>query len=482
MNFTSIYSYLKTRFYNFINLFWYLFDYIGKFRPTYLSKKTLLNDLDVDYMPPRFVEEEKKEEEEQNEEKKEDDLMEGVDSTVKQVYFNKDEIVSMFNESKKNFSSSSTLHEKIYYFSKLTTFQFRKMDKIIKEELDKLWETETEEVFLSILKQVDWSISRDYYIKHFYNSKLLYYKVISARPLFQKVFYDDVYKHKEKERNVYNDTLKFLFARASDENESINIRADCLDTIVTYGRKHEQEKADDMIRELGQLYVDNKERTIYTNSQNVHTKGIQKTAISSLKNLATYHRPNENVDAIYEMILNKLMDQEEKREKVIKSLKRILIDPTLFQGFNVSQILSIIWQEIERLAYCKDDLENRLIEELYDADETCSSGYFTRLINVLSGYSPHVKIGITIEEELIARVTNSIKTHINALDFLDKERLALEMMEEDKDPNSFRNKLRARTFEDIWNNIILADNYTEKIKEEHIREMVYIRLKSFFGN
>ena len=104
--------------------------------------------------------------------------MEGVDSTVKQVYFNKDEIVSMFNESKKNFSSSSTLHEKIYYFSKLTTFQFRKMDKIIKEELDKLWETETEEVFLSILKQVDWSISRDYYIKHFYNSKLLYYKVI----------------------------------------------------------------------------------------------------------------------------------------------------------------------------------------------------------------------------------------------------------------------------------------------------------------
>jgi hypothetical protein len=355
MIFVSIYNYFTTPFYRFVNLLWTLYDYIGKLRPTSLSKKTLLNDLDVEYTPPRFVEEEK-------EEKKEDDLMEGVDSSVKQVYFNKDEIVSMFKESKNKFTSSTNLHEKIYYFSKLTTFQFRKMDKIIKEELDKLWDSETEEVFLSILKQVDWAISKEYYIKHFYNSKLLYYKVISARPVFQKVFYDDVYKYKEKERYVYNDTLKFLFDRATDENESINIRADCLDTIVTYGRKHEKEKADDMIRELGQLYTENKERTIYTNSQNVHTKGIQKTAISSLTNLATYHRPAENVDAIYEMILNKLIEQEDKREKVIKSLKRIIIDPTLFQGFNVSQILSIIWQEIERLTYCKDELENRLIE------------------------------------------------------------------------------------------------------------------------
>jgi hypothetical protein len=94
---------------------------------------------------------------------------------------------------------------------------------------------------------------------------------------------------------------------------------------------------------------------------------------------------------------------------------------------------------------------------LYDADETCSSGYFTRLINVLSGYSPHVKIGITIEEELIARVTQAIKNHINTLDFIEKERLSLEIMEEDNDPNSFRNNLRSRTYEDIWKNIILKE-------------------------
>lgn len=479
MNFTTFYSYFLNHLYRFFNLFWKVYDSIGRLRP---SQKTPINnvidDTDIVTSSPPFEFEEEKEE---KEEEKKDDLMEEVDTSVKQIYFNKEEIVSMFKESKDKFIHAANLQEKIYYFTKLSTFQFRKMDKIIKEELDKLWETETEEVFLSILKHVDWSISKEYYIKHFYHSKLLYYKVISARPVFQKVFYDDVFKYKEKERNVYNDTLKFLFNRASDVNESINIRADCLDTIVTYGRKHEKEKADDMIRELGQLYTENKERTIYTNSQNVHTTGIQKTAISSLTNLATYHRPTENVDSIYEMVLNKLISHEDKREKVIKSLKRIIMDPTLFQGFNVSQILSIIWQEIERLSASKDELENRLIEELYDADETCSSGYFTRLINVLSGFSPHVKIGITIEEELIARVIQAIKNHINTLDFLEKERLSLEMMEEDNDPNSFRNKLRSVTYEDIWQNIVLREKYTEKIKEEHIREMIEIKLRDYFG-
>lgn len=481
MNFTTFYHYILSKLYKFTNFFWILYDYIGNLRPSSPSKTTLISDIVSSQSSPPFEFEKEEEEQEEKKTEENDELMEGVDSSVKQVYFNKDEIVSMFNESKNKFLTSADLEEKIYYFTKLSTFQFRKMDKIIKEQLDSLWVTETEEVFLSILKHVDWSISKEYYIKHFYNSKLLYYKVISARPVFQKVFYDDVYKHKEKERNVYNDTLKFLFDRAADENESINIRADCLDTIVTYGRKHEKEKADDMILELGQLYIEDKERSFYTNSQNVHTRGIQKTAISSLTNLATYHRPSENVDAIYEMILNKLVSDEDKREKVIKSLKRIIIDPTLFQGFNVSQILSIIWQEIERLEKYKDELENRLIEELYDADETCSSGYFTRLINVLSGFSPHVKIGITIEEELIARVIQGIKNHINTLDFLEKERLSLEMMEEDNDPTSFRNQLRSRTYEDIWENIVLKDNYTGHIKEEHIKEMINIKLRDYFG-
>jgi hypothetical protein len=388
----------------------------------------------------------------------------------------------MFNDAKSNFFNSSSLQEKIFYFSKVQTFQLRKIDKIIKEELEKLFEQETEEVFLSILKNVDWGISKDFYIKHFYNSKLLYYKVISARPLFQKVFYDDLYTFKDKVRNVYNDTLNFLFSRAEDDNESINIRADCLDIILTYGRKLEKEKAEQMIKDLGQLYVENKERTIYTNSQNVHTDGVQKTAISSLINLATYHRPTENIDAIYEMVLNKLVDEEDKREKVIKSIKRIIIDPTLFQGFNISQILSIIWQEIERLVKHKNELEIRLIEELYESDETCSSGYFTRLINVLMGFSPHVKIGITLEEELIARVVQYIKKFINKLDFLEKERLSLEIMEKDDDPNSFRNTLKRDTKTHIWEELITKENYTEKLKEEHIQEMIDIKLNDFFGN
>lgn len=410
-----------------------------------------------------------------------EDLEDDVDMDSKKMYFNRDEIFGLFKDSRENFAKSLTLKDKVYYFTQISHFQIRKIDKIIKEELEKLILTETDEVFLSILKNIDWSISKEFYIKHFYNCKLLYYKLISAKPIFQKVFYDDNYTYKGKLRIVYDDTLKFLMARSLDENESINIRAECLDTIITYGRKLEREKADDLIKTLGQLYVENKEKTIYTNSQNVHTQGVQRTAVSSLLNLATYHRPTENIDLIYEMVLNKLVEDEDKREKVIKSLKRIIMDPTLFQGFNISQILSIVWQEIERLRKYKAELENRLIEELYDSDETCSSGYFTRIINVLSGYSVHVKIGISPEEELISRVVQSIKNKISKLEFIDKERLSLEIMDEDNDPNSFRMKLKAEAYDEIWNNIIEPNNYIEKIKEEHIKEMINLKLNDFFG-
>lgn len=425
--------------------------------------------------------EENEVQEEKNNDQEEDDLMKDIQEDSKQMYFNRDEIHNMFNESREQFAKAITLQEKMYFFTKFSNFQIRKMDKIIKEELDKLITTETDEVFLSILKNVDWSISKEYYTKHFYNCKLLYYKLISAKPLFQKVFYDDFYTHKEKLRNIYNDTLNFLMGRAKDENESINIRAECLDTIITYGRNKERTEAEEIIKELGQLYTDNKDRTIYTNSQNVHSHGVQKTAISSLINLATYHRPKENIDLIYEMVLNKLVDKEEKREKVIKALKRIILDPTLFQGFNISQVLSIVWQEIERLSKYKDELESRLIEELYDSDETCSSGYFTRIINVLSGFSVHVKIGISPEEELISRVVQYIKNRISKLEYLDRERLSLEIVDEDPDPNSFRMKLKSQTRDSLWADVIEANNYTEKIKEEHLKEMIELKLDSFFG-
>jgi hypothetical protein len=469
MNFNQ---YLYSIYISFTNFIWTIF---GGITDVTFSKEVISKSNSFEIESLDIEEEEKKQDDEHN------DLLDEVNLEVKQMYFNRDEILNFFNKSREEFAKSLTLQDKVYFFKKLSNFQIRKMDKIIKEELDNLFEKETDEIFLSILKDVDWEISKEYYTKHFYNCKLLYYKLISAKPLFLKIMYDYNYTYKGKLRNVYTDTLNFLFSRAKDENESINIRAECLDTILTYGRLKEQEEADVIIKQLGQMYIENKDKTIYTNSQNVHSDGVQKTSARSLLNLATYHRPCDNLDKIYEMILNKLVDQEEKREKVIKALKRIMMDPTLFQGFNISQILSIVWQEIERLTKHKSSLEERLIEELYDADETCSSGYFTRLINVLSGFSIHVKIGISIEEEIIARVTQYIKNRTNKLDNLEKERLSLEIMDEDNDPSSFRIKLREETRVDVWKNVIEENKYNEKLKEDHLKEMINIKLNYFFG-
>jgi len=145
------------------------------------------------------------------------------------------------------------------------------------------------------------------------------------------------------------------------------------------------------------------------------------------------------------LILVKLCDNIEKRKKVIKSLKRIVMDSTKINALSISQILSIVWKEIERQRKHKEELENRLIEELYEADDTCTSGFFTRFINVLVGYSPLVKIEIYPEEDAEVKIVALIKNELNGMSTLDKERLTVEILDKDPDPSSFRNQLKSQT-------------------------------------
>lgn len=86
-----------------------------------------------------------------------------------------------------------------------------------------------------------------------------------------------------------------------------------------------------------------------------------------------------------------------------------------------------------------------------------------------------------MEEEIIARVTQYIKNRISKLEHLEKERLSLEMMDEDNDPTSFRMKLREETREEAWKHVIEANKYNEKLKEDHLKEMINIKLNHFFG-
>lgn len=421
---------------------------------------------------------------EKKEEKKievEDDIFTSVDFTKKVIYYNSEQISDLLLSNEDKIQAAKEIQDKVFYFSRMERFPIYGINKRIKEELEKIFEKESDEVLLQILNVLDFEISKEFYIRQFYRCKELYYKLLSARVLLERINIYETYYIFEKHRCVYKDIEKFFFERARDENESVNIRADCLDALLMYCydvniRKEVQTD----IEKMGNLYTENKEQTIYTNSQNVHSTGIQQTAIASLKNLSFMHHPESNLDDLYQLIIIKLVNDNEKRDKVMKSLKRILMDPSRINALNISQILSIVWKEIQRQVKHKQELESRLIEELYEADDTCTSGFFTRLLNVLSGFSPLVKISISSEEDAVVKITNIIKSKLSKLNSLDKEKLSLEVLDSDPDPNSFRLVLKDETRDIIKNHESLLE-LTIELGDDKINYLIEQRLDGFFG-
>jgi hypothetical protein len=434
-------------------------------------KTTEINDIEV----------EKSEKKEEKQVEVEDDIFTSVDFTKKVIYLNSQQISDLLVSNQDKLSAAKEIQDKVFYFSRMERFPIYGIKKRIVKELENVYDNESDEVLLQILNVLEFEITKDFYIRHFYRCKELYYKLISARVLLERLNLYETYYIFEQHRCVYKDIENFFLQRGKDANESVNIRADCLDALLMYAYEMRIKKdVQAEIDKMGNLYTENRDQTIYTNSQNVHSKGIQRTAIASLKNLSFMHHPESNLDELYQLIILKLSDDSQKRDKVMKSLKRILIDPSRINGLNISQILSIVWKEIQRQVKYKAELESRLIEELYEADDTCTSGFFTRILNVLSGFSPLVKISISSEEDAVVKITNIIKKHVSKLSSIDKERLTLEILDTDPDPSSFRLTLKEEVREIIQNEESLRE-LKEEIKSEKWNEIVQEKLDNYFG-
>jgi len=95
-------------------------------------------------------------------------------------------------------------------------------------------------------------------------------------------------------RNVQTIVLSF----AEDEYLDYNLRADAADTILNLGNEENKKLARDIIMMLGRT-VNSKSISIFDNSQNVHTKEIEKSLLPTLEflvKLPTYQVENKDID------------------------------------------------------------------------------------------------------------------------------------------------------------------------------------------
>jgi hypothetical protein len=57
-------------------------------------------------------------------------------------------------------------------------------------------------------------------------------------------------------------------------------------------------------------------------------------------------------------------------------------------------------------------MEKRLLEELVESNNKCSTGYVSRLVNTLSGFDENMSITISFEDQIIANLEGRLNSKI----------------------------------------------------------------------
>lgn len=247
-------------------------------------------------------------------------------------------------------------------------------------------------------------------------SNLFTYRVLACQYMLEKCDPDDHHQRMCEE---------FLLKVAEDVSLSEDLRADACDVILQYGG--------DEIREAGRrlLFVlgggERSRNNIYKNSQNVHIRAIEESVQKIIDHLSTYYPENGKVYTFVETceeIKKKVDGDDWKHEKdaIDGALTRVAIDRAVYGRSNMAltTILTKVWTYVQNSEY-REELERRLIEELVESNNKCSTGYAGRIVNTLSGFDENMSVSISFEDQIISNLEARLNTRIRGLE--DPERV-----------------------------------------------------------
>ncbi len=254
----------------------------------------------------------------------------------------------------------------------------------------------------------------------------------------------DQYDYLSDERNL---VLEYILDVADDKNESIYARSECADILLTLGEGNEIIFGEQVIEELGDLYNENKNKTIYTNAQNAHNETINENTRNIVRALYKEYLKtksyNDLIKTSYEDIYKELsiIDNSEegakadgKQDKIHSFFYRVMTDPFRFERLSLSDIVLLVYNKISTFSEeIKPEIMKRLLEEILDCDNTCTTGYFTRIVNTLNGFinEKDMCFNINPKDELRSVIFARINRNIRALPEKTRESV-LDAIEEGK--------------------------------------------------
>ena len=221
-----------------------------------------------------------------------------------------------------------------------------------------------------------------------------------------------------------------ILSFAQDPDLDYNLRADSADVILKLGSKDNKKTAKTIIMMLGRQ--DGDVKTIFDNAQNVHVDEIEQSVLEALEFLSSiemntitgvpgtekisFEYVKKKLDDILKeskpkkikKTSKKYKEYKEKEDKIKISLNRIYMDRALYSKYNCSliHILLKIWTYLTTHDACQV-MKTRLIEELIDMAGTCSSGFASRLVNVISGFGDF-NLTISWRDQIIANFTGRL--------------------------------------------------------------------------
>jgi len=319
------------------------------------------------------------------------------------------------------------------------------------------------------------------------------YKILAAQYLFQLSKADN--KNQEFKSNILEDVVleveKTCIEFATDSTLDYNLRADVADLLVRMGGSKAKEIGKEIILFLGR----NPDgiSTIYNNRQNVHDDTIDESVrkfvlyIASLRSELKsdgHHIVFSDVQREIEDIAKTYPTSDNSKsvmDCVRSSLLRISLDQTIYPaGQTLQSIFNKVWRLILSHTHC-EILKTRMVEELIDMADTCSSGHISRIVNVLCGFEIDgktfsIEIGWKkqIQSNLIARLTKKIK---DIEDEETRDTILEEMMTGGDMINKkelsafFRNNLLSIR-DDLYIEFVTGKYITEDDFEEYIRSSI----------
>jgi len=242
-----------------------------------------------------------------------------------------------------------------------------------------------------------------------------------------------------------------LLEIAKNSHLEENIRADAADVLLREGPKDIRKESRQVIVDLGFSPTGGKTlservKTVYSDSQNVHNKTINQCIERFIEKIINETdvkiRPYHEVHQEVVDLVRKSNLKPREKHGAYKALNRVSIDTATFTKYkiSISEIFVHVWLRIKR--YEGDErthLEQRMLEELVDMADTCSSGHSGRFINVLSVYDNTLQI--SWEDQIKSNIAGRLMARIRTIqDENLQAQVSLGMLEdaEEEDRKAYR--------------------------------------------